>query len=289
MSIIPPVAPDVPDAKRRVSHWLLASLVVELVALILLSWFFWARLQRTQDQLQSVLQRLEMVARKQRSLDKDLRQAREQTQSSREQAQAAEARATMSEQARAQAAKEAEQAQAAKMLSDQRALRAQQQAQTAREDLDQIRTAREVELNRMQEALSKVAATRRTSDGMVIDLGNDSFKFDFDKATLRPENRELLSRLAGVLLASHGYRLQVYGYTDDVGTDEYNQGLSERRAETVRDYLVKSGIPPEIMTTKGFGKSSPRVKRNSQEAREKNRRVEIGIVDTVIKYGDEVR
>ena len=120
MSIIPPVAPDVPDAKRRVSHWLLASLVVELVALILLSWFFWARLQRTQDQLQSVLQRLEMVARKQESLDKDLRQAREQTQSSREQAQAAEARATMSEQARAQAAKEAEQAQAAKMLSDQR-------------------------------------------------------------------------------------------------------------------------------------------------------------------------
>ena len=44
MSIIPPVAPDVPDAKRRISHWLLASLVVELVALILLSWFFWARL-----------------------------------------------------------------------------------------------------------------------------------------------------------------------------------------------------------------------------------------------------
>jgi len=230
-----------------------------------------------------------MVARKQESLDKDLRQAREQTQSSREQAQAAEARATMSEQARAQAAKEAEQAQAAKMLSDQRALHAQQQAQTAREELDKIRTAREVELNRMQEALSKVAATRRTSDGMIIDLGNDSFKFDFDKATLRPENRELLSRLAGVLLASHGYRLQVYGYTDDVGTDEYNQGLSERRAETVRDYLVKSGIPPEIMTTKGFGKSSPRVKRNSQEAREKNRRVEIGIVDTVIKYGDELR
>jgi hypothetical protein len=57
-------------------------LVVELVALILLSWFFWARLQRTQDQLQSVLQRLEMVARKQESLDKDLRQAREQTQKS---------------------------------------------------------------------------------------------------------------------------------------------------------------------------------------------------------------
>lgn len=289
MSIIPPVAPDVPDAKRRVSHWFLASLVVGLVALILLWWFLWARLQRTQEQLQSALQQLERVARKQESLDKDLRQAQEQTQSSREQAQAAEGRAAMSEQARAQAAREAEQAQAAKMVSDQQALHAQQQAQNAREELDQIRKAREVELNRMQEALSKVAATRRTADGMIIDLGNDSFKFDFDKATLRSENRELLSRLAGVLLASHGYRLQVYGYTDDVGTDEYNQGLSERRAEAVRDYLAKSGIPPEIMTTKGFGKSSPRVKGKTLEAREKNRRVEIGIVDTVIKYGEEAR
>ena len=289
MSIIPPVAPDVPEAKKPVSHWFIGSLVVGLIALILLSWFFWARLQRTQDQLQSVLQRLEMVARKQENLDKDLRQSHEQMQTAREQAQASEERATKSEQARAQAAKDAEQAQAAKILSDQQALHAQQQAQNAREELDQIRKAREVELNRMQEALSKVAATRRTADGMIIDLGNDSFKFDFDKATLRSENRELLSRLAGVLLASHGYRLQVYGYTDDVGTDEYNQGLSERRAEAVRDYLAKSGIPAEIMTTKGFGKSSPRVKAKNPEAREKNRRVEIGIVDTVIKYGEEAR
>jgi len=139
----------------------------------------------------------------------------------------------------------------------------------------------------MQEALAKVAATRRTADGMIIDLGSDSFKFDFDKATLRPENRELLSRLAGILLASHGYRLHVYGYTDDVGTEEYNQGLSERRAEAVREYLAKSGIPSEIMSSKGFGKSSPRVKATTQQAREKNRRVEIGIVDTVVKYGGE--
>ena len=286
MSIVPRIAPDVPDAKRRVSHWLLASVVFELISFLLLSWFFWVRLQGTQVQLQSAMQRLEMLAKKQESLDTELRQSRAQAQTAREQAQAAEERATTSEQARAQAAKEAEQAQAAKMLSDQQVLHAQQQAQNAREELDQIRKAREEELNRMQEALSKVAATRRTADGMVIDLGNDSFKFDFDKATLRPENRELLSRLAGILLASHGYRLQVYGYTDDVGTDEYNQGLSERRAQAVRDYLAKSGIPPEIMTTKGFGKSSPRVKATSPEAREKNRRVEIGIVDTVIKYAE---
>ena len=289
MSIVPPIEPDVPHAERRTSYWLLASVVVALISFPLLSWFFWMRLQRTEVQLQSALQRLEMLASKQESLSTDLRQSREQTQTAREQTQAAEERAAKSELAQAQAAKEAEQAQAAKMLSDQRALHAQQQAQNAQEELIQIRKAREEELDRMQEALSKVAATRRTADGMIIDLGNDSFKFDFDKTTLRPENRELLSRLAGILLASHGYRLHVYGYTDDVGTDEYNQGLSERRAQAVRDYLAKSGIALEIITTKGFGKSSPRVRAKSPEAREKNRRVEIGIVDTVIKYAEEVR
>jgi outer membrane protein OmpA-like peptidoglycan-associated protein len=289
MSIIPPVVPDVPRAKRRLSHWLLGAVVAGLISFLLLSWFFWVRLQRIEVQLQSASQQLEVLASKQESLNTELKQSREQTQSAREQAQAAEERATKSEVARAQAAKEAEQAQVAKILADQQALHAQQQAQNAREELDQIRKAREEELNRMQGALSKVAATRRTADGMVIDLSNDSFKFDFDKATLRPENRELLSRLAGILLVSHGYRLHVYGYTDDIGTYEYNQGLSERRAQVVRDYLAKSGIPAEIMTTKGFGKSSPRVKATSPQARERNRRVEIGIVDTVIKYTEEAR
>ena len=279
---ITPLTPEIPRAEKRVSHWLLASVVIGLISFLLLAWFFWVRLRRTETQLQSTLQRLETLATKQESLNTDLTHAHQEAQMAREQTRAAEEHATKSELAHAQAVNEAEQAQAAKVLAN-------QQAQNAREELDQIRKAREEELNRMQEALAKVAATRRTADGMIIDLGNDSFKFDFDKATLRPENRELLSRLAGILLASHGYRLHVYGYTDDVGTDEYNQGLSERRAQAVRDYLAQSGIPPEIVTTKGFGKSSPRVKAKSAEAREKNRRVEIGIVDTVIKYAEEAR
>jgi hypothetical integral membrane protein (TIGR02206 family) len=90
----------------------------------------------------------------------------------------------------------------------------------------------------MHEALARIAATRRTSSGLVIDLTNDSFRFDFDKAALRPENREILSRIAGVLLASSGYRLFVHGHTDDVGSDEYNQQLSERRAASVASYLA---------------------------------------------------
>jgi outer membrane protein OmpA-like peptidoglycan-associated protein len=287
MSIIP-ISSEPPNPGRRGSRWFVLPLVVGLILFIICS-FLWTRLRRTDDQLQAVSRRLETLANTQESLNSDLRQSREQTQAAREQSRAAEERAVKSEQAQAEATKQAAQVQAAKTLADQQMLHAQQQAQTAREELDQIRKTRAEELNQMQEALSKVVVTRRTPDGMVIDLSNDSFKFDFDKAALRPQNRELLSRLAGILLVSHGYRLHIYGYTDDIGTDQYNDGLSERRAEAVHDYLAKSGIPPEIMTTRGFGKSSPRVKATSLEAREKNRRVEIGIVDTVIKYAGQAQ
>ena len=62
-------------------------------------------------------------------------------------------------------------------------------------------------------------------------------KFEFDKAFLRPQDKELLSRIAGILLTSHDYTISVNGHTDDVGSDAYNQRLSQRRAQAVRDYL----------------------------------------------------
>jgi OOP family OmpA-OmpF porin len=136
----------------------------------------------------------------------------------------------------------------------------------------------------MQEALARIAKTRRTSSGMVVELANDSFQFDFDSAALRAENRELLSRIAGVLLASKGYRLSIHGHTDDVGTDEYNRQLSQRRADAVAAYLKKCGIGQEVLGTMGFGKSSPRAKGSDPGSRQKNRRVEIAIVDSIIKY-----
>ncbi len=257
-----------------------AAIVAGVAAAGMVCFVYWKQQQQTERRLAAFERRLEALAASQAQLAG-------QNSALRAQAGAAEQHAETAERQRAQAAQEAETAQAARTNAEQQAERAAQQAQTATQELEQIRKARQQELNRMQEALAKVAETQRTADGMVINLGNDSFKFDFDKATLRPENRELLSRLAGVLLASHGYRLHVYGYTDDVGTDEYNQGLSERRAEAVRDYLAKSGIPAGIMSSRGFGKSSPRVKATTPQARQRNRRVEIGIVDTIIKYGGQ--
>jgi len=111
-------------------------------------------------------------------------------------------------------------------------------------------------------------------------LDSKSVRFDFDKSDIKPEYRDILNRIAGILMTLKGYTINVYGYTDDVGTQTYNLQLSQRRAEAVRDFLVQAGISPTIMSAKGFGKSDPRVPGDSEQARAANRRVEIGIVDS---------
>jgi outer membrane protein OmpA-like peptidoglycan-associated protein len=158
-------------------------------------------------------------------------------------------------------------------------------AARAQAEADGIRKKAEAEVNRLEAALGQVAETRRTALGLVMNLGSDHLKFEFDKADLRSEDRELLSRIAGILMTSHDYTVSVNGHTDDVGTEAYNQKLSERRAEAVRDYLVTAGLPAEILSVQGHGKSLPLVPGTSEAARAKNRRVELGIVNTQIRYG----
>ena len=198
-------------------------------------------------------------------------------------------RASQAEENALQAAHGRDQAERARAEYERVAESAKQEAQVAREEADSVRQEREADLDRMQKALSQIAETRRTALGLVMNLGEDTLRFDFDKATLRPDNRELLSRIAGVLLTSKGYQIDVFGHTDDIGTEEYNLKLSQKRAQSVRSYLVEAGVDPEIISTKGFGKSSPRVPGTTPAARAANRRVEIAIVDSVIEMLGPVR
>src|SRR4029079_15048793 len=103
--------------------------------------------------------------------------------------------------------------------------------------------------------------------GLVMDLSGDPFKFEFDRAELRPQDRELLSRVAGILLTAPDHTISVNGHTDDVGSDNYNQKLSLRRAQAVRDYLVQAGLPPDIFMVEGHGKSMPLVTGTTDAAR----------------------
>ena len=240
------------------------------------------------QQLERAMKELEAVAEKSEAAKSRASQAEEnalEAARGRLQAEAAQAAA---EKTAELAREEAEKAKQDTQLAQEERSLAQEEAQRAREEQERIRRERDEELDRLHTAFNQIVETRRTALGLVMSLGSDSMQFDFDKATLRPENRELLSKIVGILLTSKNYGIYVYGHTDDIGSEEYNLDLSERRAQTVRDYLSENGIAQQIITSKGFGKSRPIVPGTSAAARANNRRVEIGIVDTLINYEERV-
>lgn len=191
-------------------------------------------------------------------------------------------RASQAEKGALQAANERDEAEEARVQFQHQAKMAEQQAEQAQQKAEEYRKEREAELSHLQQVLGQIATTRRTAMGLVMTLGSKSIRFAFDKSTLRPEDKEVLSRIAGILSTLKGYQIYVYGYTDDIGTKQYNLKLSERRAKSVYDYLVQNGLSPDIMSTKGFGEADPLVPGSSPQARAINRRVEIGIVDSTI-------
>jgi outer membrane protein OmpA-like peptidoglycan-associated protein len=208
--------------------------------------------------------------------------AQEQSQTLAQQASQAAANAQAAAQQRDLAKQDQSNSEAQAQLARQQAAAEQQKANQAREQAEQYRQEREAGLAQLQQALGQIAETRRTAMGLVMTLDSKSIRFDFDKANIKPEYRDILNRIAGILMTLKGYTIAVYGYTDDTGTQTYNLQLSQRRAEAVRDFLVQTGISPTIISTKGFGKSDPRVPGDSEQARAANRRVEIGIVDSKI-------
>lgn len=143
---------------------------------------------------------------------------------------------------------------------------------------EENRTQHADELQKLKQSLGQIAETRRTADGVVMTLGEKSLRFDSGKSAIAPQYRAILNRVAGVLTPLKGYSIYVYGYTDDSGTKEHNLELSASRARAVRAALVKAGVDPSLISTKGFGKSKLLVRDSNAKARAANRRVEIGIV-----------
>jgi outer membrane protein OmpA-like peptidoglycan-associated protein len=127
--------------------------------------------------------------------------------------------------------------------------------------------------------------TRDTARGLIVNMSD--VLFDTAKFSLRPAAREKLARVAGILSGHPGLRLQVEGYTDSVGGDDYNQQLSENRATSVRHYLTGAGIPTASVTSKGFGKTEPVASNDTAAGRQQNRRVELVVSGDLI--GAEIR
>ena len=105
----------------------------------------------------------------------------------------------------------------------------------------------------------------------------DHVLFDFDKTAIKPDGAKILDRLVAFLKENPSKKVELEGHTDSVGTDKYNQGLSERRAASVRNYLVKQGVATGRIATRGFGEAKPIADNKTRDGRAKNRRVEVKV------------
>jgi outer membrane protein OmpA-like peptidoglycan-associated protein len=186
-----------------------------------------------------------------------------------------------------QAAVRATQERAAADAARAEAMRQQQtlaaEAESARKDAQRAESEKAELRERLRQQLNMILETRETARGLIVNISD--VLFDFNQYTLKPGAREKLAKVAGILLAYPGLKIQVEGHTDSVGSDEYNQRLSENRAASVRDYLTGQGVPGNFVSAVGFGKTSPVASNDTAEGRQRNRRVELVVSGEAIGIG----
>ncbi len=206
----------------------------------------------------------------------------------------AEAAARQAQGAEANAEADADRNRAAAAAADQQAQQARSAQATAEADSDRNRAAAASSdmqaaqaIHEREELRAKLLAqfnlileTRDTARGLVVNMSD--VLFDSGQFTLRPQAREKLAKISGIVLAYPTLLLAVEGNTDSVGTEEFNQTLSEKRAESVRSYLTKEGVPEASTTAAGFGKSRPIASNDTADGRQQNRRVELIVSGEVI-------
>jgi outer membrane protein OmpA-like peptidoglycan-associated protein len=157
----------------------------------------------------------------------------------------------------------------------QRAESAEQEAEYARMDAEQSRDEAgrmQLQTDQLSQELSELEA-RQTERGLAITLNN--ILFGTNKTELMPDADETLDKIAGALQQYEGHNLMIEGFTDSTGAADYNETLSQQRAEAVKDALVERGINPERIDARGYGEQYPIAPNNTDTGRQLNRRVEI--------------
>jgi outer membrane protein OmpA-like peptidoglycan-associated protein len=252
------------------------------------------REQQAQSEAQAAAEReqqarseVEVEAQRRQQAESE-RQAAEQAKTEAEQSkQQAEQSKQQAEEAAQRAAQEREQAETAKAEAQAQQQQLQTEAERARQAAQQAEQARQQSEQQHQQMraqlaqqLNQVLETKETARGVVANMSD--VLFDTGKASLKPSARERLAKVAGIILAYPDLKLQVEGHTDNVGSDEYNQRLSERRAANVRDYLVTQGVPLNNVIARGLGKLQPIASNTTPGGRKMNRRVELVVTGAAI-------
>ena len=173
----------------------------------------------------------------------------------------------------------------AAQLQTERERQQQSQAELAAlsQQADSLRRANEEAAARLNAALiqlrtlvSEITNLRETSRGIVISLSD--ILFDVNRATLKSGAEANIERIAGVLKQYPDKQISVEGHTDATGSDSYNMKLSQDRAASVRNTLVRGGVNPELITSKGLGETQPVASNDTPAGRQQNRRVEIVVL-----------
>ena len=220
--------------------------------------------QRAED-ARIVTLRKEQEQRQQEAQDAKLKAQQEAQQS---QMQASNARAEADAAAAAQA-----QAEAAKAKADAEAAEARAQAQQAQQQAQSAQQEAAATREKLRAQLNSVLATTESARGLIVNLGD--VLFDTGRYTLKPDAQIALAKVSTILTIYPDLKVQVEGYTDSVGSDDYNQKLSENRANAVHDFLIKNGVPAANVTAVGYGKADPVASNDTADGRKKNRRVNL--------------
>lgn len=182
---------------------------------------------------------------------------------------------------------QAAQAKAAAQLQQQQAEQARLAEQAAvqkAQEADRLRIQAEQAQQQLRQQLLQqfnlILETRDTARGLIVNVSD--VLFDSGKYTLRPAAREKLAKISGIILSHPGLKLEVDGYTDSIGSDQYNVKLSEQRAGAVRDYLTGQGLAPDNVIAIGLGKDNPVASNDTAAGRQKNRRVEMVVSGDII-------
>ncbi len=244
--------------------------------------------QKAEDEAQAAAAAREAKARADAEAEAkrraDAEAARAQAEQARAQAEQAKAEAERMKQEALAAAQEAsrqkEEAEKAKAeaIAQQQALAAEtDKAKAAAAQSENLRQQAEKEKQelraRLLQQLNSILATRDSARGLIANMSDVLFRSG--SFELLPAARERLAKVSGIVLAYPSLHLAVEGHTDSVGSDQYNQDLSEHRAESVRDYFVQQGIPAGSIEAHGFGKTEPIASNDTSEGRQQNRRVEL--------------
>ena len=145
--------------------------------------------------------------------------------------------------------------------------------QQAEKDKQQAEYEKQELRARLLQQLNTILATRDSARGLVANMSDVLFRSaSFE---LLPGARERLAKVSGIVLAYPSLHVAIEGHTDSIGSDDYNQQLSEHRAQAVRDYFVQQGINSSAVEAKGYGKTEPIASNDTPEGRQQNRRVEL--------------